>query len=167
MAGLPRSRPGEAQLCLDRNGSRGHARYCGSGPEAVRDVRWYIEIFHNLQRRQARLGLVEAHLSAIQQRRGISFQVIAEIVSLGDRKLNKKVFDTIDKYTARLTQLFADGVKTGEVGDDIDPSAAATLFFSMVQGLVSVWALSDCGFNLQERYKPIGQILRGSIVAGS
>ena len=34
-------------------------------------------------------SVLTSHLSAIEQRRGISFQVIAEIISLGDKKLNK------------------------------------------------------------------------------
>ena len=35
-------------------------------------------------------SVLRSHLSAIEQRRGVSFQVIAEIISLGDKKLNKR-----------------------------------------------------------------------------
>ena len=33
--------------------------------------------------------ILRSHLSKIEQKRGVSFQVVAEIVSFGDRKLNK------------------------------------------------------------------------------
>ncbi|HTY81442.1 MAG TPA: TetR/AcrR family transcriptional regulator, partial [Dehalococcoidales bacterium] len=58
-------------------------------------------------------NVLKSHLSAIEQRRGISFQVVAEIISLGDKKLNKKVAETIEKYTNCLKDLLIAGVKTG------------------------------------------------------
>lgn len=36
-------------------------------------------------------NIIIDHISSIQQRKGVSFQVIAEIISLGDKKLNKKI----------------------------------------------------------------------------
>ncbi|MDO8568900.1 MAG: TetR/AcrR family transcriptional regulator, partial [Dehalococcoidales bacterium] len=35
--------------------------------------------------------VIKDHMSHIVQRKGVSFQVIAEIISLGDKKLNEKV----------------------------------------------------------------------------
>ena len=35
------------------------------------------------------------HLSAIEKRRGISFQVIAEIIRVGDNKLYRRIYDNI------------------------------------------------------------------------
>jgi hypothetical protein len=46
-------------------------------------------------------------------REGISFQVIDEIISLGDRKLNRQASKTIDKYISRLKELLAEGVRDG------------------------------------------------------
>ncbi len=112
---------------------------------------------------QALDGLMASHLSAIEQRRGISFQVIAEIISLGDRNLNKRVSGAINKYIARLEDLLSEGVRSGEIREDVDLNAAATLFFGMVQGLVSVWALSNYGFNLLEKYKPLWQLFLRSV----
>ena len=93
------------------------------------------------------------HVSSIEQRRGVTFQVIAEIISLGDKKLNKKIFVVINKYVDRIKQLLTDGIKSGVVKADVDPQAAAYLFFSMIQGLVSIWALSQYNFNLVSEYK--------------
>ncbi len=108
--------------------------------------------------------VLRSHLSAIEQREGISFQVIAEIISLGDKKLNKKISETITKYVGRLKELLAEGVKSGEVREDVDLEAAATLFFSMVQGLVNIWALSSYSFNLEEKCEPLWHTFRESII---
>jgi AcrR family transcriptional regulator len=103
-------------------------------------------------------NIVVEHISAIEQRRGVTFQVIAEIISLGDKKLNKKVYAVIQKYISRIKSILADGVKTGVVKPDIDLEAAARMFFSMTQGLVSIWALSQYSFNLVSEYKPVWDI---------
>ena len=49
--------------------------------------------------------VLNKHLSEIEQRRGMSFQVIAEILSLGDKKLNKEVYERITQYLNRLYSL--------------------------------------------------------------
>lgn len=103
------------------------------------------------------------HLSAIEQRRGISFQIIAEILSLGDKTLNKRVTHTIDKYLGRLGDLLTEAVKAGEVRDDIDVGAAALLLFGMIQGLVTVWALSNYDFDPQQKYATLWGIFRQAV----
>jgi AcrR family transcriptional regulator len=104
------------------------------------------------------------HLSAIEQRRGISFLVIAEIISLGDKKLNRKISAAIEKYLDRFKMLLARGIESGELRPDLDLDATATLFFGMVQGLVSIWALNGYNFSLEEQYEPLWQTFRHSII---
>jgi AcrR family transcriptional regulator len=107
--------------------------------------------------------IIRNHFSMISMRKGISFQVIAEIISLGDRKLNKQASQTIDKYIARLKELLADGVRDGAVRPDIDMSASATLLFTLIQGLVNIWSLNEGSFNLIEKYTSLWQIYREAI----
>ena len=109
-------------------------------------------------------NVLKSHLSAIEQKQGMSFQVIAEIISLGDKKLNKKVSDDIVSYIERLKRLLSDGVKSGLVREDIDLDAAATLLFGMIQGLVNIWALSNYKFNLSERYSSLWNVFRESVI---
>lgn len=108
--------------------------------------------------------IIMSHISSIEQRKGVSFQVIAEIVSLGDKKLNKKIYDVINKYTGRIKDILTEGVKAGVIRPDIDPEATATLFFGMTQGVVNIWALSQYSFNLQEKYAPLWGIFRQAII---
>ena len=104
------------------------------------------------------------HISAVGLRKGISFQVIAETVSLGDKSLNRQATKAIRHYIAVLRELLAEGVKTGTIREDIDIDAAATLLFGMVESLVNTWALSNCEFMLVDKYNSLWQICREAIV---
>lgn len=105
-----------------------------------------------------------SHLSAVEQRRGISFQVIAEIISLGDKKLNSRVSQVIERYTGCLKDLLVEGVKSGEIRDDIDLDAVATALFGIVQGVVNIWALRNYSFDPKEKYTALWSIFREAII---
>lgn len=109
-------------------------------------------------------GIIRGHMSRVVERRGVSFQVIAEIVSLGDKGLNRQVYRVIDKYTSRIRDIFAEGVKAGVIRENIDLDAAANLFFGMTQGLVNTWTLSQYGFDLQERYTSLWTVFRETLL---
>jgi AcrR family transcriptional regulator len=110
-------------------------------------------------------NIIVAHLSSIEQRKGVSFHVIAEIISLGDKKLNKKIRKAIDKYIESIKNILAAGIEQGFVRQNIDVDSAALMFFSMTQGLVNVWSLSQYEFNLLQRYKPLWDMYVKSIAA--
>ena len=103
-------------------------------------------------------GILRSHLSKIEQKRGVSFQVIAEIISFGDKKLNKQVYDDIQKYLQRFRELLDNGIKSGSIREDIDSEATALLLFVMIQGLVNTWALSNYSFDLTERYDELWNV---------
>ncbi len=102
--------------------------------------------------------IILEHISGVSQRRGVAFQVIAEIVSLGDKTLNKKVTRVISEYIGRIEIILADGVKSGLIHPDIDVGAAAKLYFGMTQGLVNIWALNQYKTDLEQEYKPIWKV---------
>lgn len=107
--------------------------------------------------------IVTHQVSSIEQRSGISFQVIAEIISFGDKRLNRKIYDVIDDYIGRIRGLLADGVKQGSINPETDLDAASLLFFGAMQGLVNLWALSNYSFDLEQRYAPVFRFFRNSI----
>lgn len=107
--------------------------------------------------------ILRTHLSSIEQRRGLSFLVLAEIISFGDKALNKKVSDSIQIYVERLRLLLADGARAGLVRSDINLQAAALLLFGMIQGLVSIWALNGYKFDLTEKYSELWKVYKESI----
>ncbi len=94
-------------------------------------------------------------------RKGISFQVVAEIISLGDRKLNKQASQAINKYISRLKELLTEGIRDGAVRQDIDLEASATLLFALIQGLVNIWSLSEGSFTAdREVHLPLADLPR-------
>lgn len=109
-------------------------------------------------------GILRSHLSKIEQKRGVSFQVIAEIISFGDKRLNKQVYDDIQNYLQRFRELLDNGIKAGLIREDIDSEATALLLFVMIQGLVNTWALSNYSFDLTERYDTLWNIFRRMVI---
>jgi AcrR family transcriptional regulator len=103
------------------------------------------------------------HISAIEQRKGVGFQVIAEIVSLGDKRLNKKIYEVIQKYNSRIKTILVEGMKEGIIRSDLDTDVTAQMFFSMTQGLVNLWALSQYSFNLLSEFKSTWKIFLQAI----
>jgi AcrR family transcriptional regulator len=114
-----------------------------------------LEVLHNV---------LKSHLSSIEQRRGISFQIIAEIISLGDKKLNKKIAETIERYIDSLKVLLVEGVKNGEIRTDLNLDAAATALFGTIQGLVNIWALNNYNFDPKERYELLWNIFKEAMI---
>jgi AcrR family transcriptional regulator len=105
------------------------------------------------------------HVSAIQQRKGVSFQVVAEIISLGDKKLSRQASQALDAYTGRIRDILSAGIGAGEFRKDIDPEEAATLVTAAIQGLVSRWALSGYSFDLEQEYLSTWLLLREAFVS--
>lgn len=98
------------------------------------------------------------------QRNGASFQVIAEIVSLGNKRLNDEVYKVIGEYTGRIKEILSAGVKAGVIRPTIDLDATAILFFSIAQGLASIWTLSHYDFDIEQRCKSLWDVFREGIV---
>ncbi|MBI2934596.1 MAG: TetR/AcrR family transcriptional regulator [Chloroflexi bacterium] len=125
------------------------------------------DIEKNLAPGQPRLemldDMIRDHLSSIEQRKGVTFLVIAEIISLGDRNLNHRILGVLNKYTELIREILAAGIRTGEVRPDLDLDIAARLFFGMMQGMASFWALSDYRLDLQEGCLSAWHILRQAV----
>jgi AcrR family transcriptional regulator len=128
-------------------------------------------MLHDLERSAAEnspsLGTIELvlknHLSDIEQRKGMSFQIIAEIISLGDKKLNKDVYEKLSIYVDRLENLLAEGARNGDIRSDIDFRSSALLLFGMIQGLTNIWALSGYSFDLTVQYNSLWLIYQNAV----
>jgi len=107
--------------------------------------------------------ILKGHISAIKQRQGISFQVIAEIIGLGDKKLNKRVSEIIAEYIDELKNLLRKGVESGELRKNLDLNGTALLLFGMIQGLVNIWTLSNYEINLEDSYESSWNTLKECI----
>jgi AcrR family transcriptional regulator len=108
-------------------------------------------------------AILKHQLSGIEQRRGISFQIIAEIISLGDKKLNEKVYIKLTEYLNRVRTFLGDGVRINSIRNDIDLDAASLLLFGMIQGIVNIWALSNYDFDLTAKYESLWSVYQKAI----
>lgn len=107
---------------------------------------------------------VDRHFSVYDLHKGISFQVIAEIISLGDKDLNTRAALTVERYISSLKDLHAEGMDRGSIRRDIDPEAAATLLFGLIQGLVSIWTLRNGSFDLNTKFTELWHIYKEAIL---
>jgi TetR/AcrR family transcriptional regulator len=108
-------------------------------------------------------NVLKNHISAIEQRKGVSFLVVAEIISLGDKRLNRKIYEVLNNYIEHIQDIITRGIQSKEIKTGIDPRMAATIFFGIIQGFVSLWALSNYTFTLEEKYPPLWAFFRQSI----
>jgi AcrR family transcriptional regulator len=108
--------------------------------------------------------IFKTHIASVIQRRGISFQIIAEIISLGSKKLNQQVYNVITKYIESIKYILEAGYENGVIKKNIDLDATALLFYGMVQGLVNIWALSNYDLNAEERFLALWNIYKKAIL---
>jgi TetR/AcrR family transcriptional regulator, fatty acid metabolism regulator protein len=111
-----------------------------------------LNIANKLLTFEALENVFQEHMNSIVQRRGVSFQIISEIISLGSKKLNKQVYNVINKYIEGIKYILEAGYESGVIKKDIDLDATALLFYGMVQGLVNIWALCNYDFDAEERF---------------
>ncbi len=109
-------------------------------------------------------AVLQSHIAAIERRRGTSFQVIAEIISFGDRELNAKASQAVGKYTARLEKLLQDAAQAGLLQAEAGPGAAAKLIASLIQGLVNTWVLSNYTLDLRQEFAVRWRVLASSLL---
>ncbi len=108
-------------------------------------------------------GALRSHISAVRRRYGVFFPVVAEIVSLGDKKLNRRISETLSKYTYSIKNIMDEGVKTGDIRANIDTERTAMLLFGAVQGLVNMWTLKKRGVDLELEFSRLWDTFKESI----
>lgn len=92
-------------------------------------------------------NIFKTHLSYAEQRKGISFIIISQILSSRDKKLQRKMFGVVNKYLKTIKAILKEGISKGQFRRDINLTSASLIFFGMVQSAVTHWGLS--GFRLQ------------------
>jgi AcrR family transcriptional regulator len=107
-------------------------------------------------------NVLKAHLSYVEQRRGVSLIVISETLRLADKSLGKRMFEVVNRYLRRIEELLAQGVKSGQISQEIDLVIAA---LAIIHTTVTLWALSNSGFSLAKRHKPLWDSYLASIAA--
>ena len=90
-----------------------------------------------------------SHLSYAEQRKGVTFIIINETLSLKDKGLQDKMFGVIGKYLKTIKLILEEGIASGMFRRDLDVVSASLAFFGMVQSSVTLWALSGFKYSLR------------------
>jgi TetR/AcrR family transcriptional regulator, fatty acid metabolism regulator protein len=101
-------------------------------------------------------------ISDIKDKRGISFQIIAEIISLGNKELNQKAHRVVQILIDQIHIVLSEGVKSGQINPDLQ--AVSILIFSMLQGLSTIWTLSRRSVDLEQKYQYLWNVIQESII---
>lgn len=91
-----------------------------------------------------------SHLSYVEQRKGLSFIIINEALSINDKSLRSKMLTVINRYLKMIKAILSKGIKVGKVRKDLDLTSASIAFFGMVQSIVTLWALSGFKYSLRK-----------------
>jgi AcrR family transcriptional regulator len=103
------------------------------------------------------------HILSVRRRYGVFFPVVAEIVSLGDKKLNRRISETLNKYTYSIKNIMDEGIRTGDIRANIDTERTALFLFGAVQGLVNMWTLKNRGVDLELEFSRLWETFRESV----
>jgi len=91
-----------------------------------------------------------SHLSYAEQRKGITFIIINETLSMKDKKLQKKMHEVVRKYLKTIEAIFSKGVNSGTFRKNLNVASASLAFFGMVQATVTIWALGGFDSSLMK-----------------
>ena len=92
------------------------------------------------------------HVADIDKKGGISFHVIANIISVGDKKLDKAAYILLQKYMLKIQQLIEAAMAEGSLSSGLEPADAAQRILAQLHGLVNMWVLSDYAFDLKSTF---------------
>lgn len=99
-----------------------------------------------------------SHISYAEQRKGVTFIIINETLSLKDKSLQRRMFGVIGRYLKTIEAVLMEGAKSGKMRRGLNLNAASLAFFGAVQATVTLWALS--GFR-----RPLGKNSMNEILA--
>lgn len=115
---------------------------------------------HALERLEHMLQL---HVSYIELRQGISFVVIAQAAQFDQPKVRAAGRRLVEKYLSLVSEIIVQGIERDEIDHTVAPSAAAMIFFGMIQAAVTRWLFDPSAHPLSENAVSLWQLFRTSL----
>lgn len=115
---------------------------------------------HALERLEHMLQL---HVSYIELRQGISFIVIAEAAQFEEPRIRSAGRRLVEKYLSLVSEIISQGIERDEINRTVLPSAAAMIFFGMIQSAVTRWLFDPSAHPLSENAVSMWQLFRTSL----
>lgn len=107
--------------------------------------------------------LLKRHLEFIELRRGVSFVVIAEAAQFREPRVRQAGRRLVEDYLELVAGIIAEGITSGEIKPAVDPEAAATIFFGMIQASVTRWLFDSSAHPLAENVLNLWRLYRTSL----
>lgn len=107
--------------------------------------------------------LVVAHLSFVQERRGIPALLFSDSLHAGSSTLKADVRELMKSYAGRVAALIMEGVRDGSIGAAADPALIGQAFVTLIQGAVLRWMLFDRSFDLKSQADVIWALLKPTL----
>ena len=110
--------------------------------------------------------LLEQHIQLIKENQGIPRLIFFEDI-YGDRSdRKKKVYETIKKYLAKISDIVVQGQQEGLIRQDLDVGTVAMMFLGMIQPAAIIWYLGEGDFALARHARKAWELFYVSIKGG-
>ena len=96
---------------------------------------------------------------------GLALIVVAGAVSFENAALRPRVVSVLDAYVERIKGILQKGVEEKSLRSDLDVDAAAFTFYGMVQGLASLWVLSETPWQPSDQGDAVWETYRRGIAS--
>ncbi|HER62586.1 MAG TPA: TetR/AcrR family transcriptional regulator [Desulfobacteraceae bacterium] len=94
--------------------------------------------------------LLERHIRLIKSEHGIPRMIFSDELWGQNQEKRQKMFRIVTGYLAEIEDIVREGQFKGEIRQDMNPMAAARMFFGVVQPAALLWHMSEGRFDLDE-----------------
>lgn len=96
-------------------------------------------------------SILSTHILYAEKRKGLTFIVINETLSMNDAGLRRKMQGVVDVYLKKIQGILETGIKEKRFRNDLDVRLTSLAFFGLVQSLVTVWGLSGHDLSMDKQ----------------
>lgn len=107
--------------------------------------------------------MLQLHVSYVELRQGISFVVIAQAAQFEEPRVRSAGKRLVEKYLSLVSETISQGIERDEIDRTVSPSAAAMIFFGMIQSAVTRWLFDPSAHPLSENAVSLWALFRTSL----
>lgn len=110
-------------------------------------------------------AIYAAHIEFVARHPGVPRMLFGELQRPGESPAKRIVETLTSRYADRLRAVIREGKARGELSPNVDPTAAATMFIGMIQGLVMQSLLAGDTSRIRREARGVFAIYRQGVMA--
>lgn len=110
-------------------------------------------------------GVLLRHVRFIREGRAIPRIIFSDDVHSGDPQRKQRIGAIIMGYAEKLAAIIRRGQAEGKIRAEVDPSAAALIFFGMIAPAGMLWQLTEGRFDVTKTAERSWSLFRGMLAA--